>query len=406
MLTEQKLRTTPGVYLEEIFPAPSPELITGVPAFLGVTKVKDAEKKEKEEDANQPKLLKLWPQFEQFFVQVSSGSYLAHAVRGFFENGGRLCYVVPLQNAEQEALEQGLAAIESLDTIDLVCAPDIMMESLDMRKSPEIQKNWESQRVEMQKLVLDHCDKMGDRFAILDSLPNKKEITKQRDSLQSNNGALYFPWIKVLDPATPTPKLIEVPPCGHIAGIYAQSDRTYGFPQTPANYPLEGVLDLSVSLSSDEQDALNPKNNSNEPPSINCLRVFKGRGIRIWGGRTLSQNPDWQYINVRRLFLTVLRWIERNLEDVVFEPNDFKLWVRIERELTTYLESLLRKGALQGRTPQEAFYIKCDSETNPPEMRDIGTVVTEIGLAPTKPNEFIVVRLIHGTAGVNSTTQP
>lgn len=404
MLTERKPRTTPGVYLEEIFPAPSPELITGVPAFLGVTKVKNAEKKEQKEDANQPKLLKLWPQFEQFFGQASSGSYLVHAVRGFFENGGRLCYVVPLQDAEKEALEQGLAAIESLDTIDLVCVPDIMMEISDMRKSPEIQKNWESQRLEMQKLVLDHCDKMGDRFAILDSLPDKQKITEQRDSLQSDNGALYFPWIKVLDPATQ--KLIEVPPCGHIAGIYAQSDRTYGFPQTPANYPLEGVLDLSVSLASDEQDALNPKNNSNEPPSINCLRVLKGRGIRIWGGRTLSQNPEWQYINVRRLFLTVLRWIESNLEDVVFEPNDFKLWVRIERELTTYLESLLRKGALQGRTPQEAFYIKCDSETNPPEMRDIGTVVTEIGLAPTKPNEFIVVRLIHGTAGVNSTTQP
>lgn len=400
MLTEQKPHTTPGVYLEQIFPAPSPELITGVPAFLGVTKVKDAEKKEREKDANQPKLLKLWPQFDQFFDRASSGSYLAHAVRGFFENGGRLCYVVPLQEAKKEALKQGLAVIESLDTIDLVCAPDIMMRSSESQWVEEMQK-WVE---EMQKLVLDHCDKMGDRFAILDSLPNKQKITEQRDSLQSNNGALYFPWIKVLDPATQ--QLIEVPPCGHIAGIYAQSDRTYGFPQTPANYPLEGVLDLSVSLSSDEQDALNPKNNSNEPPSINCLRVFKGRGIRIWGGRTLSQNPDWQYINVRRLFLTVLRWIERNLEDVVFEPNDFKLWVRIERELTTYLESLLRKGALQGRTPQEAFYIKCDSETNPPEMRDIGTVVTEIGLAPTKPNEFIVVRLIHGTAGVNSTTQP
>ncbi|MEG3925654.1 MULTISPECIES: phage tail sheath subtilisin-like domain-containing protein [unclassified Microcoleus] len=387
MLTQRK---TPGVYLEEIFPAPSTELITGVPAFLGIRVAKNAEPR----DVNQPKLLKLWPQFEQFFVQPSSESYLAHAVRGFFENGGRLCYVVPLQSAEQKALEQGLAAIESLDTIDLVCAPDIMKQSS------------ESEQVEMQKLVLKHCDKMRDRFAILDSLPNKQEITKQREGLQSNNGALYFPWIKVLDPATPTPKLIEVPPCGHIAGIYAHSDRTYGFPQTPANYPLEGVLDLSVSLSTDEQDALNLKKNSNELPSINCLRVFKGRGIRIWGGRTLSQNPDWQYINVRRLFLTVLRWIERNLEDVVFEPNDFKLWVRIERELTTYLESLLRKGALQGRTPQEAFYIKCDSETNPPEMRDIGTVVTEIGLAPTKPNEFIVVRLIHGTAGVNSTTQP
>ncbi|MBD1887680.1 phage tail sheath subtilisin-like domain-containing protein [Microcoleus vaginatus] len=396
MLTERKPHTTPGVYLEQIFPAPSPELITGVPAFLGVTVAKNAEP----QDANQPKLLKLWPQFDQFFDRASSGSYLAHAVRGFFENGGRLCYVVPLQEAKKEALKQGLAAIESLDTIDLVCAPDIMMRSSESQWVEEMQK-WVE---EMQKLVLDHCDKMGDRFAILDSLPNKQKITEQRDSLQSNNGALYFPWIKVLDPATQ--QLIEVPPCGHIAGIYAQSDRTYGFPQTPANYPLEGVLDLSVSLSSDEQDALNLKNNSNEPPSINCLRVFKGRGIRIWGGRTLSQNPDWQYINVRRLFLTVLRWIERNLEDVVFEPNDFKLWVRIERELTTYLESLLRKGALQGRTPQEAFYIKCDSETNPPEMRDIGTVVTEIGLAPTKPNEFIVVRLIHGTAGVNSTTQP
>ncbi|MEG4495022.1 phage tail sheath subtilisin-like domain-containing protein [Microcoleus sp. D3_18_C4] len=388
MLTQRK---TPGVYLEEIFPAPSTELITGVPVFLGIRAAKNAEPR----DVNQPKLLKLWPQFEQFFVQASSESYLAHAVRGFFENGGRLCYVVPLQSAEQNALEQGLAAIESLDTIDLVCAPDIMRQSS------------ESEQVEMQKLVLKHCDKMGDRFAILDSLPNKEKIAEQRNSLQSDNGALYFPWIKVLDPAIQklipsTQKLIEVPPCGHIAGIYAQSDRTYGFPQTPANYPLEGVLDLSVSLSSDEQDALN----LNELPSINCLRVLKGRGIRIWGGRTLSQNPDWQYINVRRLFLTVLRWIERNLEDVVFEPNDFKLWVRIERELTTYLESLLRKGALQGRTPQEAFYIKCDSETNPPEMRDIGTVVTEIGLAPTKPNEFIVVRLIHGTAGVNSTTQP
>lgn len=382
MLTQRKPHTTPGVYLEEMFPAPSPELITGVPAFLGVTEAKNGESK----DANQPKLLKLWPQFEQFFVQASSESYLAHAVRGFFENGGRLCYVVPLKDAGKEALEQGLAAIESLDSIDLVCVPDIMLPTSELERVKE-----------MQTLVLEHCDKMGDRFAILDSLPKKEQITEQRKALESNNGALYFPWIKVLNPAN-QPKIIEVPPCGHIAGIYAQSDRTYGFPQTPANYSLEGVLDLS--------DAWSTQENSNELQSINCLRVLKGRGIRIWGGRTLSPDPDWQYINVRRLFLTVTRWIERNLQDVVFEPNDFKLWVRINRELTTYLESLRQKGALQGRTSQEAFYIKCDSETNPPEMREIGTVVTEIGLAPTQPNEFIVVHIIHGTAGVNSTTQP
>jgi hypothetical protein len=307
--------------------------------------------------------------------------------------------VVPLQNNQQEALKQGLAAIEPLDTVDLVCAPDIM-------HCPE------SDRVEMQKLVLEHCNKMGDRFAILDSLLEKKtisEIQQQTNQLQGDNGALYFPWIKVFDPATKqnAPKgngLIEVPPCGHIAGIYAQSDRALGFPQTPANYPLEGVLDLSVNLSHDDLDKLNLE----DKPGINCLRVLKGRGIRIWGGRTLSQNPDWRYINVRRLFLTVHRWIERNLADVAFEPNNSRLWIRIERELTTYLQSLFQKGALKGNTPQEAFYIKCDGETNPPEMRDAGTVVTEIGLAPTIPNEFIVVRLIHGTTGVNlmPSTQP
>lgn len=391
MLTEHKSYKTPGVYLEEIFPAPAPELITGVPAFLGVTEVKDATGRDIR--VNEPKLLKLWSQFEQFFGHPPSGSYLAHAVRGFFENGGRLCYVVPLQNNQQEALKQGLAAIEPLDTVDLVCAPDIM-------QSPE------SDRVQMQRLVLEHCNQMGDRFAILDSLPQKatiSEILEQRNKLQSykdaaNNGALYFPWIKVVSNGD------WIPPCGHIAGIYAQSDRALGFPQTPANYPLEGVLALTVNLSHNDLNKLNPE----EQPGINCLRVLKGRGIRIWGGRTLSQNPDWRYINVRRLFLTVHRWIERNLADVVFEPNDSRLWIRIERELTTYLQSLFQKGALKGNTPQEAFYIKCDGEINPPEMRDAGTVVTEIGLAPTIPNEFIVVRLIHGTTGVNLTpsTQP
>ncbi|MFB2971828.1 phage tail sheath family protein [Aerosakkonema sp. BLCC-F183] len=391
MLKEYKPYKTPGVYLEEKFPVPAPELITGVPVFLGVTKAEDA--KSRDVAIEQPKKLKFWPQFEQIFGKQSPNSYLAHAVRGFFENGGRLCYVVSLHNNQKEALEQGLAAIESLDTIDLVCTPDIMTSS-------------ESEQViQMQKLVLEHCEKMGDRFAILDVISDEtdeqkideQKIDEQRKRLQSNNGALYFPWIKVFDLAHR--EIIKVPACGHIAGIYAQSDRTFGFPQTPANYPLEGVLDLSDRLSNDALDALKSKNK----PSINYLRVLKGRGIRIWGGRTLSQDPDWQYINVRRLFLTVSRWIERNLEDVVFEPNDFKLWMRIERELTTYFESLFQKGALQGRSSQESFYIKCDSETNPAEMRDMGKVVTEIGLAPTKPNEFIVVRLIHGTAGVNAT---
>jgi phage tail sheath protein FI len=189
---------------------------------------------------------------------------------------------------------------------------------------------------------------------------------------------------------------ISVPSCGHLAGIYARSDRDIGTHKTPANYPLEGVVDLSTPISHADQTALNPETGI----GINCLRSLPGRGIRVWGTRTLSSDPNWKYINVRRLFLMVRRWIEQNLAEVTFEPNDFNLWVRIERELIAYLESLLRQGALQGRTPQEAFYVKCNAETNSPEVRDIGQVVTEIGLAPTIPSEFIVIRLIHGDTGV------
>jgi phage tail sheath protein FI len=133
------------------------------------------------------------------------------------------------------------------------------------------------------------------------------------------------------------------------------------------------------------------------------LRAFPGRGIRVWGARTLSSDPAWTYVSVRRLFLTACRWIERNMVGAVFEPNDPRLWTRISRELTAYFNDLFRQGALQGRTPQEAFYIKCDAETNPLEIREAGSVITEIGLAPGLPNEFVIVRIIHGASGVTIT---
>jgi phage tail sheath protein FI len=122
--------------------------------------------------------------------------------------------------------------------------------------------------------------------------------------------------------------------------------------------------------------------------------------IRVWGARTLSKNPEWQYINIRRLKITVLRWAERNLVDAAFEPNNDSLWGRLERELTVYCESLWEQGAIHGETPEAAFYVKCDEETNPPEIRNTGQVITEIGLAPTTPSEFIVISLVHGSSGV------
>lgn len=371
----------PGVYLEEVFQTPEPQLITGVPAFLGLADT---------ESLNTPELLTLWPQFEQHFGKSLSNSYLAYAVRGFFENGGRLCYVVPIKEATPNALQKGLEAIASLDTIDLVCAPDIM---------------WASQYADvrvMQKAVLEHCQQIGDRFAILDarngSLP---EIQQQQQHLSSISGALYAPWLRVQPFERSKANLLDVPPCGHIAGIYARSDRSAGVYQSPANYVLEGVLDVSLTISNADFEQLNSEA---AKTGVNCLRPLIGRGIRVWGTRTLSQDPTWRYISVRRLFLTVGRWCDRFLANVAFEPNDFRLWLRIERELTAYFESLFQQGALKGNIPQEGFYVKCNTETNPPERRDKGMVVTEIGLAPTVPCEFIIVRLIHGSTGVTLTT--
>jgi phage tail sheath protein FI len=372
---------TPGVYREEVFPAPAAELRTGVPAFLGVAG--EVSQVADRVPFYQPWPLTLWPQFVQHFGRPWPGSYLAYAVRGFFENGGELCYVIHLDDtvSAEEALRKGLAALEPLDTVDLVCAPDIMRNS--------------TQVTALQQRVLDHCDKAGDRFAILDSLPDAdaQRVLEQRQGLKGANGALYFPWIRV--PGGPASTQGFVPPCGHVAGVYARSDGRTGVHKAPANEELAGVLDLAVNLTDAQQGPLNQA-------GVNCLRAFPGRGIRVWGARTLAgqEQAEWTYVSVRRLFLTAGRWIERAVAGFVFEPNDFRLWVRVERELGAYLSDLFRRGALKGGTEEEAFYVKCDAETNPPEVREAGLVVTEIGLAPASPNEFVVVRLIHGASGV------
>lgn len=372
---------TPGVYREDVFPAPAVELLTGVPAFIGFAV---------QGPANTPQRLTVWAQFENAFGPPLPDGYLASAVRGFFENGGSVCYVVRLNQAVNPivALTQALVALEPLDTIDLVCAPDIMRSP-----RPGVRPAETDVRT-MQLAVLTHCEKQGDRLAILDPLLNATvdEVFKQRRELSGTNGALYYPWIWVSDITAPATEA-KVPPCGHVAGVYARSDQGVGVHKAPANEILEGVLDLEVNVTDAEQGLLNPE-------SVNCLRAFPGRGIRVWGARTLSNDPAWTYVNVRRLFLIAGRWIERAMAGVAFEPNEFMLWVRIERELRAYFSALFRQGALKGATEEEAFYVRCDADTNPPEVRDAGMVVTEIGLAPGLPNEFVAVRLIHGASGV------
>lgn len=371
----------PGVYREEIFAKSEAGLLTGVPAFLGFASAGPV---------NQPQSLNLWTQFSSLFGKSLSNSYLYYAVRGFFSNGGTSCYIVRLDPAlaPDMALRQGLESLAALDSVDLICVPDLPF----LSRTPD-------QAQQMQATILDHCQQLGDRFAILDA---GKETTittvqQQQQSLSEHpgamNAALYFPWIQVEN----SPPGLRIPPCGHIAGVYSRSDRQIGVHQAPANLLLEEVLDLSPALSYADQMTLST---ASQAGGINYLRMLPGRGIRIWGSRTLSQTLDWQYINVRRLFLTVARWGDRHLADVAFEPHNFQLWVRIERELTAFCNSLFQQGALQGATASAAFYVTCNEETNPPEVRALGQVVAEIGLAPTVPNEFIVVRLIHGSHGV------
>jgi phage tail sheath protein FI len=373
----------PGVYLTRIVPAPEPQLLTGVPVFLGLASVRD--------DVNEPKKLTLMLQFEQYFSSISNG-YLADAVRGFFANGGRLCYAIALPDNQLTTLQTALETSEILEDVDLVCAPDLVTAT-------------DGERQRMQQAMLEHCDRMGDRFAILDAFFDSlhgndvQAIAQQKQGLSSPNGALYAPWLQVenlSDAAIPK----FVPPCGHVAGTYASSDRQIGVHGAPANIRLEEVLDLSVSLTPADLELLNPISGN----GVNCIRSLRGRGIRAWGVRTLSNISEWKYVNVRRLFLTFRRWAERNLADTVFEANAFPLWIRLQRELSVYCESLWRQGALQGSLAQEAFYVNCDATTNPTELREIGQVTAEIGLAPTIPGEFIRLLLVQSSSGITITT--
>jgi phage tail sheath protein FI len=245
----------------------------------------------------------------------------------------------------------------------------------------------------IQGAVIDHCENCGDRFAILDG---QRTTTLTPTDIQgtvrdSNYAALYFPWISVYDPVTEANDFVA--PSGHMAGIYARVDTERGVHKAPANAVIRGALGLETRLSKADQDGLNPA-------GINIIRAFNGN-ITVWGARTLGgdANTEWKYINVRRLFLFLRESIDEGTQWVVFEPNDTSLWAKIVRNITAFLTNVWRAGALFGATPQEAFYVKCDAEVNRPEVRDAGMVVTEIGVAPVKPAEFVIFRISQWVGG-------
>ena len=243
---------------------------------------------------------------------------------------------------------------------------------------------------------------MNDRFAVLDSeeKADLDEIQTQRNFYDSKYAALYYPWLRVFDPLSK--KRTNVPPSGYVCGIYARSDTERGVHKAPANEVVRGALGLEEFngtkriITKGQQDILNPK-------GVNCIRVFRGRGIRVWGARTISSDSLWKYVNVRRLFLFLEESIEDGTQWVVFEPNDQKLWARVRQTITQFLTRVWKDGALMGTTPEEAFFVKCDRTTMTQDDIDNGRLIVMIGVAPVKPAEFVIFKIAQWAGGSAAT---
>jgi uncharacterized protein len=389
---------SPGVERQDVFRKPPMALATGVPGFVGFI------------EPGAPSCPYPYPlhrKQELLADRFICPGFLRDAVAAFFDNGGERCYVAGTTGRDAAALEAAIDTLASVADLDLVAVPDAMLLAeffarligvtgliaIPVVSEPVARLLGREAILRVQRHAVAHCAAHGDRFVILDPLPGSDVdgLLWQREELllgqkEPVSAALYHPWLRTIEDKS-------VPPSGAVAGIFARTDARIGVHKAPANEEVAGVSDLEIEVDSATQDRLNPE-------GINCLRAFPGRGIRVCGARTISRDPAWRYVNVRRLVLTLRRWIALNLAWAGFEPNGPLLWVRIERELRGYLTQLWLSGALAGEMADAAFYIKCDAETNPPERRDNGEVVTEIGLAPNPPAEFVVIRIAQheGTA--------
>ncbi|TEB15315.1 Phage tail sheath protein [Pelotomaculum sp. FP] len=269
---------------------------------------------------------------------------------------------------------KGLTAFNEIDEISIVYAPNAAAVT------------------GLVGALITHCENSKDRFAIIDAAQGQSSVSglNPRSGWDTKYAAFYYPWIKIYDPLSKTYQL--APPGGHMAGIYARSDTERGVHKAPANEVVRGAVDLEFAITKGEQDVLNPR-------GVNCIRAFPGRGIRVWGARTLSSDTLWKYINVRRLFIFLEESIDEGTQWVVFEPNDEKLWARVKQSITEFLTRVWKDGALMGKTPDEAFFVKCDRTTMTQDDIDNGRLICLIGVAPVKPAEFVIFRIAQWQGG-------
>ena len=399
----------PGIYIEEVASGARPiqAVGTSTAGFVGVAPDPKA-------FLNEARAINNWSQFlKEFTAEGSVSTPLSHAVYGFFLNGGHRCYVVnvgPGGTVSGGGAERtGLDVLEAIDEIAIVAIPGFTDAG-----------SYEA--------ALTHCENLKNRVAVLDAAdpvrnvdrlievatvpvpvkpgdpkppapkPGEVDAGGLRPRIsQGGYGAFYFPWIVVRDPLSPK-DLASVPPSGHMAGVYARTDATRGVHKAPANEAIRGALNVTYRMTAEEQGQLNQN-------GVNCIRLFPRDGILVWGARTVAEGASpWRYLNVRRLFIMIEESIARSTGWVVFEPNDASLWKSIRRDVSAFLRLVWRDGALMGATPEEAFFVKCDSETNPPEVVDAGQVVILIGIAPVKPAEFVIFRIGQSAGGVQTET--
>ncbi len=318
---------------------------------------------------------------------------------------------------------RGLRILEEIDDVAILCAPDaVFAPPLTKPKPPASKRNpcdpppklpapdsiaedptaippaFDDPAVlNIYQTMIDQCERLRDRVAILDS-PQQKRKTSQlvdwRFLFQTRFAALYYPWLKVPDPLDPDGLTRAIPPSGHVAGAYARIDNQFGVHRPPANVALEFVTDVAEEVTALQQEELNPFD-------VNAIRPFNGRGIRIWGARSLAakDDADWRFIHARRLMSMIEESVYKSMQWTVFESNDFALRRTLVHSLTVFLQAIWRQGGLKGALPAQGFYVKCDETNNPPSVIGTGQLVCEVGIAIAAPMEFIVFEIRQGRSG-------
>jgi hypothetical protein len=385
---------TPGVYVEETsFRARSIEGVpTSTTAFVGPTRTGPA--------GTASDVLTSVGDFERqygsggdlvFAGNLRTPDFMWHAARAFFANGGRRLHVVRVQHADEGVPEaadyaSALQALESLPEVAIVAAPG------STYRPAQVAERDDRARIHgIHACLLAHADRMRYRVALLDSAVGQTpaDVRDIRAGLESSRAALYYPWVRVADPASSGEVLL--PPSPFVAGICARVDLERGVHKAPANETVTLAVGLERDLTRVEQDILNPL-------GINCLRRLEGRGVLVWGARTLTADSEWKYVNVRRLLAFLEHSIDKGTQWVVFEPNDQTLWTSVRRLVEDFLLQQWTAGALVGSTADEAFFVRCDRTTMTQNDLDDGRLVCLIGVAPARPAEFVIFRIGRWTA--------